>query len=119
MVKSGKKIDTNYKEVLIDYTLSFLFFKKGRSIEDQNSRIICTSGYSKLIVRDISTNQSGKYTVEISNTHGTDIMATSLGVESQPEPPSSKPYACLGSDRISIAWCGSPFDGGCMINKYM
>lgn len=46
-------------------------------------------------------------------------MATSLGVESQPEAPSGKPAVCLGIDRISIAWCGSAYDGGCIIDKYM
>lgn len=92
---------------------------QGRLVTDKNTRIIKTAGYSKLFINEITTDQSGKYTVEITNSYGTDIMATSLGVESQPEAPSGKPAVCLGTDRISIAWCGSAYDGGCIIDKYM
>lgn len=96
------------------------WLRAGRSIGSYlNARVIKTHGYSKLIIRNITTDQSGKYTIEVSNTHGTDIMATSLGVESQPEPPSGKPCVCIGPDRISVAWCGSPYDGGCMVSRYM
>lgn len=46
-------------------------------------------------------------------------MSTSLGIETQPDPPSSAPCVAAGSDRFSVAWCGSPYDGGCMVTEYM
>lgn len=92
---------------------------QGHPISDANSRIIQTFGYSKLLIRNITTDQSGKYTIEITNQLGTDIMSTSLGIETQPDPPSSPPSVASGPDRLAVAWCGSPYDGGCMVTEYM
>lgn len=46
-------------------------------------------------------------------------MVMSLGIETQPDPPSSAPSVAPGPDRIAVAWCGSPYDGGCMVTEYM
>lgn len=53
------------------------------------------------------------------NQFGDDIAAASVAVEGPPEPPSGKPSISKGPDRVSLAWCGPPYDGGCMLTGFM
>lgn len=53
------------------------------------------------------------------NEHSCDIVASSVAVESVPDPPGGRPSISQGADRVSIAWCGPPYDGGCMITGFM
>lgn len=53
------------------------------------------------------------------NNHNCEIAAASVAVESIPDPPSGRPYISQGTDRVSIAWCGPPYDGGSMITGFM
>lgn len=88
-------------------------------MESTNSRIEYASGSSTLLLTNIQANQSGKYTVEVMNEHNCDIAVASVAVESAPDPPSGRPCISQGADRVSIAWCGPPYDGGCMITGFM
>lgn len=72
-----------------------------------------------LQISDIAADDSGKYTVEVMNEYGTDVAVASVAVEGVPEPPSGKPSISQGPDRVSIAWCGPPYDGGCMLTGFM
>ncbi|XP_037955655.1 myosin light chain kinase, smooth muscle-like [Teleopsis dalmanni] len=53
------------------------------------------------------------------NELGTDMAAASVAVYSKPDPPSGKPSISSGPDRIAVAWCGPPYDGGCMITGFI
>jgi len=53
------------------------------------------------------------------NDYGVEAAAASVAVEGPPEPPSGQPSVSLGPDRVAIAWCGPPYDGGCMITGFM
>lgn len=67
----------------------------------------------------ITADQSGKYSVEIMNEHSSDIVSASVAVEGPPDPPGGKPSISLGPDRVAVAWCGPPYDGGCMLTGFM
>lgn len=98
----------------------FFFVLQGHIIESsENIEIKTANGASVLLVTNIQTDQSGKYTVEVRNQHNFDVAAASVAVESTPEPPSGRPYISQGSDRVSVAWCGPPYDGGCPITGFM
>lgn len=90
-----------------------------RLIENQPNTIIITrNGHSKLIINNITSNQSGKYSVEIMNEHSQDLASVSVAVESVPDAPIALSIS-KGSDRIAVAWSGPPFDGGCMLSGFM
>ncbi|XP_065370324.1 muscle M-line assembly protein unc-89 isoform X7 [Calliphora vicina] len=96
------------------------WFKASRPIVETSNIIINTSTRKSVLqISDIVTDDSGKYTVEIMNEFGTDVAVASVAVEGPPEPPSGKPSISQGPDRVSIAWCGPPYDGGCMITGFI
>ncbi|XP_055374489.1 myosin light chain kinase, smooth muscle isoform X2 [Condylostylus longicornis] len=95
------------------------WFKAGHPVvESSNIKITSTDTNSILQITDITTDDSGKYTVEIMNDYSSDYAVASVAVESPPEPP-SKPSISATYDRISIAWCGPPYDGGCVITGFI
>lgn len=100
------------------FTLSI--FDQSRPIVETSNTIINTSSRKSVLqISDIVTDDSGKYSVEVMNEFGADLASASVAVEGPPEPPSGKPSISLGVDRVSIAWCGPPYDGGCMITGFM
>lgn len=72
-----------------------------------------------LQLTQITAYQSGKYTVEVMNEFGKDCASASVAVEGPPDPPGGRPSVSQGQDRVSLAWCGPPYDGGCMITGFM
>ncbi|XP_030081336.1 titin isoform X14 [Drosophila hydei] len=97
-----------------------IWYKACRAIvEGANVTIRTTSQRSTLYITDISADDSGKYTAEIMNDYGIEAAAASVAVEGPPEPPSGKPSVSLGPDRVAVAWCGPPYDGGCMITGFI
>lgn len=87
--------------------------------ESENIAIKVSNGSSMLLLTNIQADQSGKYTVEVMNLHNCDVAAASVAVESTPDPPSGRPCISKGVDRVSIAWCGPPYDGGRIITGFM
>lgn len=87
--------------------------------ESEDIQIKIGNGSSMLLLTNIQADQSGKYTVEVMNLHNCDVAAASVAVESTPDPPSGRPCISQGADRVSIAWCGPPYDGGCIITGFM
>lgn len=83
-----------------------------------NTIIITKNGHSRLIINSITSDQSGKYSVEIMNEHSTDISSASVAVEGVPDPPISLSFS-KGTDRIAVAWSGVAYDGGCMLTGFM
>uniref|UniRef100_W8AQC6 Myosin light chain kinase, smooth muscle n=1 Tax=Ceratitis capitata TaxID=7213 RepID=W8AQC6_CERCA len=96
------------------------WFKGCRPIvEQRNISIRSSAKRSTLLITDIAADDSGKYTVEIMNALGSDSAAASVAVEGPPDAPSGKPSISQGPDRIAVAWCGPPYDGGCMITGFI
>lgn len=88
-------------------------------IENQPNTIIITrNGRSKLVINNITSDQSGKYSVEIMNEHSQDIASLSVAVEGIPDAPIALSVS-KGADRIAVAWSGPPYDGGCMLTGFM
>ncbi|XP_064551728.1 titin homolog isoform X6 [Drosophila montana] len=97
-----------------------IWYKACRPIvEGANVTIRSTAQQSTLYITDIAADDSGKYTAEIMNEYGVEAAAASVAVEGPPEPPSGQPSISLGPDRVAIAWCGPPYDGGCMITGFI
>ncbi|XP_014087258.3 myosin light chain kinase, smooth muscle isoform X2 [Bactrocera oleae] len=88
-------------------------------VEQRNISIRSSAKRSTLLITDIAADDSGKYTVEIMNGLGSDAAAASVAVEGPPDAPSGKPSISQGPDRIAVAWCGPPYDGGCMITGFI
>ncbi|XP_032590350.1 myosin light chain kinase, smooth muscle isoform X5 [Drosophila grimshawi] len=88
-------------------------------VEGANVTIRTTAQQSTLYITHISADDSGKYTAEIMNDYGVEAAAASVAVEGPPEPPSGQPSVSLGPDRVAVAWCGPPYDGGCMITGFI
>lgn len=53
------------------------------------------------------------------NEHSNDVASASVAVEGPPDPPGRRPSVSQGQDRVAVAWCGPPYDGGCMITGFM
>lgn len=70
-------------------------------------------------ISDIEADDSGKYTVCVMNESGQDTAVASVSVEGPPDPPTGKPSISQGQDRLALAWCGPPYDGGCMVTAFM
>ncbi|XP_075167098.1 stretchin-Mlck isoform X2 [Haematobia irritans] len=97
-----------------------IWYKASRPIVETSNTIINTSSRKSVLqISDIVTDDSGKYSVEVMNEFGADIASASVAVEGPPEPPSGKPSISQGPDRVAIAWCGPPYDGGCMITGFI
>uniref|UniRef100_A0A1I8NUE4 Muscle M-line assembly protein unc-89 n=1 Tax=Stomoxys calcitrans TaxID=35570 RepID=A0A1I8NUE4_STOCA len=97
-----------------------IWYKASRPIVETSNTIINTSSRKSVLqISDIDTDDSGKYSVEVMNEFGADIASASVAVEGPPEPPSGKPSISQGPDRVAIAWCGPPYDGGCMITGFI
>ncbi|XP_059620294.1 muscle M-line assembly protein unc-89-like, partial [Phlebotomus argentipes] len=95
------------------------WMRAGRIIsETSNKTMSTTKGRSVLLLTDITADDSGKYTVEVANEHGGDTASASVAVEGPPEPPGGRPSVSPGVDRVAVAWCGPPYDGGCMITGF-
>lgn len=100
-------------------SIRFAHHLQERLIENQpNTTILTRNGSSKLIINNITSNQSGKYSVEIMNEHSQDIASVSVAVEGIPDAPIALSVS-KGTDRIAVAWSGPPYDGGCMITGFM
>ncbi|XP_055613589.1 myosin light chain kinase, smooth muscle-like [Uranotaenia lowii] len=86
------------------------WMRAGRPLQDRNVTSTKKPGYSALHIKNICTNQGGKYSTAITNTFGSDIIATFVQVESLPEPLNSKPKVVVDSDCATITWNESLFD---------
>ena len=93
-----------------------------KSSDDGRLHIKTYSGESTLIVKDLRIDDSGKYEIQIENEVGSDAASASLSVEGPPEPPAGRPYVShidSESMKLTIAWYGSTFDGGCIVTGYV
>lgn len=104
---------------LFIYFIHFVSFQWRPLTENANVKIVTTETNSSLQLTSITADDSGKYTVEVKNIYSNEMASASVGVEGPPEPPSGKPSVSEGPDRIAVAWCGPPYDGGCMLTGFM
>lgn len=97
------------------------WIKAGKLLLEGNSvAVFCDNGYSELCIRNASCDDSGKYLVVVENRAGCDCDFASLKVEGPPDPPVMEPRAVLKSPTsVEVSWSGSPFDGGCQIQRYL
>lgn len=51
------------------------------------------------------------------NDHSFDVSSASVAVEGPPDR-CGRPCVSQGPDRVAVAWCGPPYDGGCMLTGY-
>lgn len=73
-----------------------IHFGQGRELnESEYIQTTSGNGSSILSLTNIQTNQTGKYTVEVMNSHSFDVAAVSVAVESIPDRPSGKPVCHL------------------------
>lgn len=100
-------------------TLPFLL--QGREIGETENCVVSQKvrGQSVLMLTNITADDSGKYSVELMNDTGYDIASASVAVEGRPDPPGGRPSVSQGPDRVAVAWCGPPYDGGCFITGFM
>lgn len=93
---------------------------QNQAIVESSNVIINTSARKSVMqISDIEADDSGKYTVCVMNEYGEDTAVVSVSVEGPPDPPSGKPSISQGPDRLALAWCGPPYDGGCMVTAFM
>lgn len=94
---------------------------QGREIAESlgKNSIQTVRGRSVLKLTNITADESGKYTVEVMNDIGYDVASASVAVEGPPDPPGGRPSVSQGPDRVAVAWCGPPYDGGCIITGFM
>lgn len=98
-----------------------LLLLQGRELSENENVVVSRSmrGQSVLVLTNITADDSGKYSVEVMNDTGYDISSVSVAVEGPPEAPGGRPSVSQGPDRVAIAWCGPPYDGGCFITGFM
>lgn len=101
------------------FFICFISFQWRPLTENANVRIVTTETDSSLQLTSITADESGKYTVEVKNIYSNEMASASVAVEGPPEPPSGKPSVSEGPDRLAVAWCGPPYDGGCMLTGFM
>lgn len=87
----------------------------------ESSNVIINTSVRKSVMQisNIGADDSGKYTVCVMNDYGEDTAVVSVSVEGPPEPPTGKPSISQGPDRLSMAWCGPPYDGGSIVTAFM
>ena len=107
--------------VRISFVFCFVPHCQGREIEENENVVVSRSlrGQSVLRLTNITADDSGKYSVELMNDTGYDISSASVAVEGPPEPPGGRPSVSQGPDRVAVAWCGPPYDGGCFITGFV
>lgn len=107
--------------LLIQTPSYLLLLLQGRELSENENVVVSRSmrGQSVLVLTNITADDSGKYSVEVMNDTGYDISSVSVAVEGPPEAPGGRPSVSQGPDRVAIAWCGPPYDGGCFITGFM
>ncbi|XP_014667690.1 PREDICTED: titin-like [Priapulus caudatus] len=74
---------------------------------------------TKLTIRDVRPEDTGKYTLSVENSRGADTCSTCLTVEDVPEAPSGKPEVEeVTANSAVLSWDAPNFDGGSPITGY-
>ncbi|XP_076449773.1 uncharacterized protein LOC143286078 isoform X2 [Babylonia areolata] len=82
--------------------------------------IVTEDGVSTLTVPSATANDSGRYTVTLTNDLGVDQLSATLSVEDVPECPVGTPQVYdISRKSVSLSWCGPAYDGGSVITHYV
>nr|CAB3264137.1 myosin light chain kinase, smooth muscle [Phallusia mammillata] len=96
-------------------------WRKGRDEIKHSSQcnIETTRFLSALTIAKSERDDSGCYTLQVTNSAGVDQFSVSVKVVDVPDPP-GKPFAQSGTgDTIVVSWYGSGYDGGSPIKSYI
>ncbi|XP_014275189.1 myosin light chain kinase, smooth muscle isoform X2 [Halyomorpha halys] len=99
---------------------SVVWYKGGRRLSG-GGRITLThsDGVSSVIIDPVTTDDSGKYVVTVTNRAATDTQFASLSVKGAPDPPAGRPSVTIAhSGGVTITWSSPHYDGGAMITGY-
>ncbi|XP_069686561.1 titin homolog isoform X2 [Periplaneta americana] len=80
--------------------------------------ITTEDGVACLVIEHITADDSGKYVVSVENNLGADCHFASVAVEGPADPPAGRPSVSASGSSVNVAWCSSPYDGGCMVTGY-
>lgn len=97
-----------------------VWYKGGRRLSG-GGRITLTNsdGVSSVIIDPVTTDDSGKYVVTVTNRAATDTQFASLSVKGAPDPPAGRPSVTTAhSGGVTVAWSSPHYDGGAMITGY-
>nr|XP_005994699.1 PREDICTED: myosin light chain kinase, smooth muscle-like [Latimeria chalumnae] len=79
-----------------------------------------TNTSSKLVILDVTADDSGCYTLIVQDRHGSVQHQINLTVTDRPQSPAGRPYVSeLYSNSVTLSWSGPCYDGGSAILSYV
>lgn len=118
-VKAGDdlKIDVPYK----GRPQPEVSWKKDGQVLKQTTRVnvLNSKTSSKIIIKDATKDDVGKYEITLSNSVGTKTAEICVIILDKPGPPSNIKVDEVSADFISLSWDPPTYDGGCQINNYV
>ncbi|CAM1298025.1 Uncharacterised protein r2_g737 [Pycnogonum litorale] len=99
---------------------SVTWMKGGKEVRPSSRITIDTYQTSSVLtIRNVESDDSGKYIVMVKNDAGQACHFASLAVEGVPEPPPQSPHISGLSDTcLTLSWYGSTYDGGSILTGY-
>uniref|UniRef100_A0A3B3UXH4 Titin n=1 Tax=Poecilia latipinna TaxID=48699 RepID=A0A3B3UXH4_9TELE len=96
-------------------------WKKDGSALKQTTRVnvLNSKTSSKIIIKDATKDDVGKYEITLTNSIGTKTAEISVIILDKPGPPSNIRVEEVSADFISLSWDAPTYDGGCQINNYV
>uniref|UniRef100_A0A3B3Z9Z3 Titin n=1 Tax=Periophthalmus magnuspinnatus TaxID=409849 RepID=A0A3B3Z9Z3_9GOBI len=74
---------------------------------------------SKILIKDATKDDVGKYEITLSNSVGTKKAEISVIILDKPGPPSNIKVDEVSADFVCLSWDSPAYDGGCQINNYV
>uniref|UniRef100_A0AAY4B618 Titin n=1 Tax=Denticeps clupeoides TaxID=299321 RepID=A0AAY4B618_9TELE len=78
-----------------------------------------TNTSSKLVIKDATREDVGKYEITLTNANGTKTAEILVIVLDKPGPPGAIKLDEVSADFITLSWDPPVYDGGCQINNYV
>uniref|UniRef100_A0A3Q2CRG7 Titin n=1 Tax=Cyprinodon variegatus TaxID=28743 RepID=A0A3Q2CRG7_CYPVA len=96
-------------------------WKKDGHVLKQTTRVnvLNSKTSSKIIIKDSTKEDTGKYEITLTNSIGTKTAEISVIILDKPGPPSNIRVDEVSADFISLSWDAPTYDGGCQINNYV
>ncbi|XP_076853152.1 myosin light chain kinase, smooth muscle isoform X3 [Brachyhypopomus gauderio] len=103
-----------------DPIVSCWIHNKKEVLEDSRLSIETSSKSSSLVISEARPEDSGLYTLIVRDRRSVVQHVLTLSVIERPQPPSSRPVACvLAPDTVVLSWSGPCYDGGSAITGYL
>uniref|UniRef100_A0A672I7X8 Titin n=1 Tax=Salarias fasciatus TaxID=181472 RepID=A0A672I7X8_SALFA len=78
-----------------------------------------TKTSSKIVIKDATKEDVGKYEITLTNSVGTKTAEISVIILDKPGPPSNIKVDEVSADFVCLSWDPPTYDGGCQINNYV